>query len=75
MPRFVVFTVLLTLASAELGHAGVLVSRDYLNFGDGLITFDPDTNLEWLDVPLTTNPSIEDIDARLLPTGDLGGDG
>ena len=41
--------------------ASALISRDLFNAGDGKITFDPATNLEWLDLPLTTNLGYVDI--------------
>ena len=39
----------------------VLISQDLSAPGDGLITFDTDTNLQWLDVTATLNLSYDDL--------------
>ncbi|MCJ7600607.1 MAG: hypothetical protein MUO63_03785 [Desulfobulbaceae bacterium] len=45
---------------------GSLVSRDLApGSGDGLITFDPLTGLEWLDLPATQNLSYAAISTAL----------
>lgn len=38
-----------------------LVTRDLFEVGDGLITFDPRTNREWLDLTQTINYSVNDV--------------
>jgi len=38
-----------------------LLEQDLFSSGDGLITFDEDTELEWLDLTATTNLSFEDV--------------
>jgi hypothetical protein len=40
---------------------GALVEIDFLSPGDGLITLDTDTNLEWLEVTLTINQSYNTV--------------
>lgn len=40
-----------------------LVERDYLTAGDGLITYDKSTGLEWLDVNFTQGLSILEVEA------------
>ena len=48
------------LLVAQSAHA-ILQSADLITVGDGLITFDTDTNLEWLDVTETVGLSYNDI--------------
>lgn len=63
---FVTFT-------AQTAWAGVmLVERSFLSGGDRLISYDPISMLEWLDVSYTVNNSFNTMVTRLLPTGDLG---
>ena len=40
-----------------------LVSEDFLTAGDGLLTLDTDTNLEWLDLTLTKGQSYNAVAA------------
>jgi hypothetical protein len=65
---------LLALAASlpALPAAAVLVSVDLFSAGDGLITRDTDTGLDWLDVPLTTSLSYDQIQAgagNWIPNG------
>jgi hypothetical protein len=39
--------------TAALASGATLVSRDWKASGDGLLTFDPTTNFEWLDISQT----------------------
>ena len=39
----------------------VLISADDPVFGVGSLTVDTDTGLEWLDIPITVNLSVDDI--------------
>ncbi|MCU7906672.1 MAG: hypothetical protein KZQ76_12670 [Candidatus Thiodiazotropha sp. (ex Epidulcina cf. delphinae)] len=57
---------LLTLALyASVSQAGLidLSERNYLSGGDGLITYDATTGLEWLDLTYTVGNSILDTEA------------
>lgn len=38
-----------------------LISRDLYSFGDGLLTYDTDTNLEWLDYTVTEGLTLADF--------------
>ena len=38
-----------------------LVERDWLSVGDGLITYDTETGIEWLDVPVTISKSYNEV--------------
>jgi hypothetical protein len=53
--------VLLTSLAVNSGQASTLSSQDLLHAGDGLVTFDSRTNLQWLDVPATQGVSQYDI--------------
>ena len=46
--------------------AGGLVAADYQTPGDALLTLDPDTGLEWLDLTLTAGWSYNEIVAGAL---------
>jgi hypothetical protein len=55
-----------------LPAAAQLVTVDLFSAGDGLITRDTDSGLDWLDVPLTTSLSYDQIQAgagNWIPTG------
>lgn len=56
LPRL--FTAGLLLAVLQTTASGALVSKDLNSVGDGLITHDEDTLLEWLDVTATQNMSV-----------------
>ena len=51
----------------------VFTSEDYLNAGDGLITRDSDSGLEWLDLTETTGMSYNQVIAELGAGGSLYG--
>ena len=51
---------------------GTLIQRDLVpGSGDGLLTLDDETGLEWLDVTATLGLSFDDVSAKLVPGGDL----
>ena len=52
---------------------GQLIATDYKVAGDGLLTRDFSSGLEWLDVPLTYNQSIDEVAAKLKPGGEFAG--
>ena len=61
------------LGTPPASHAALQV-QDFLVPGDGLVTYDTETQLRWLDVTYTTNQSYDDIMVRLAtPTDDLFG--
>ncbi|MGV7235258.1 MAG: hypothetical protein ACQ9ET_03275 [Nitrosomonadaceae bacterium] len=49
-----------------------LVQRDLFNNGDGLLTYDTDTKVEWLDISLTDNFSYNEIISGVGGWTDLG---
>ena len=49
---------------SSLSNAG-LIERDWQSAGDGLITYDESTGLEWLDITATQNRSYNDISSKL----------
>jgi len=67
MKHITLFTTILSLLFiTSVSHAALiseLSSRDYLTVGDGLITYDSSTGLEWLDLTLTRGNSIVDTEA------------
>lgn len=50
-----------------------VVSRDLLEPGDGLLTYDPASGREWLDLPVTYLMSIESVAAELTNGGSFEG--
>ncbi len=55
---------------ALMGLAGVqaaLVERDFESAGDAQLTYDTETGLEWLDLPLTAGLSFNDMSLLLAP--------
>lgn len=75
-------TLLLTILTASLSQAA-LIERDWLAPGDALLTYDPNTGLEWLDVSQTilsrfstsriTDEAADDAILQLQPGGALEG--
>jgi hypothetical protein len=62
-----------SLVVSFLGAAEAIAAlqiRDYLTSGDGLITYDTDTGLEWLDVTETLGISYDTMETRLADTAD-----
>lgn len=59
IPHLKIFATTLALVCAFTGSAhGALISRDLVSgSNDGLLTFDSDTNLEWLDLTETVGDS------------------
>lgn len=56
------------LASPIATPAATLVKRDFLTPGDGFITFDPATNLEWLAPSQTSNHAFDDAFVQAIRT-------
>ena len=56
----------LALGAANAGATAItdLSERDWLTSGDGLLTFDASTGLEWLDLSVTLGNSINDTEAE-----------
>jgi hypothetical protein len=68
-----VLTVGLFLIST-FGYANAyLVEEDLFTSGDGLITYDTDTGLYWLDLTLTTNLSYNEVLNEISEGGSLEG--
>jgi hypothetical protein len=59
----VIIASLLLIVSVQSKAA--LISVDYLSAGDGLITQDTDTGLQWLDLTYSTNISFNDMEVLL----------
>jgi len=47
------------------GANAELISTDFENEGDNLVTLDTDTGLEWLDLSLTRNQTMRNVDSIL----------
>lgn len=58
------------LVATSLDARAVLVEGDLVSSGDGMITLDTATGLEWLDVTATTNMSALDVLASSFVTTD-----
>ena len=67
-----VLTGILFLGLASSANA-LLIEADYINSGDGLITVDTVTGLEWLDLTETDGMSFNMVEAELLVGGSLFG--
>lgn len=62
MKRVLLLTAPLVFGVAAMGHANAsLVSRDLFTAGDGLITYDGDTGLSWLDLTATVGQSYNGV--------------
>lgn len=46
-------------------HA-VLIERDWLTENDALLTYDTESGLEWLDVPVTSDMSYNDVSSEII---------
>ena len=53
----------------SLGASAALVQGDWKASGDGLLTYDAGTGLEWLDVTVSVGDNIEAVEAKLSPGG------
>ncbi len=77
MPRTPMKPLLGAVTIALFLHAGtswaVLVSLNDAVFGVGAVTGDTDTGLEWLDLSITTNISLNALSAQLGPGGAFAG--
>jgi hypothetical protein len=63
-----VFAATLSLFCTSLS-ASTLSVRDWKNVGDGALTYDSSTNLEWLDLTQTVGQSVPYVDSQLGPGG------
>lgn len=61
MTRLASQTTALILFAIASSTQAALVERDWLSAGDSLITYDTETGLEWLDVPVTSNMTYNDV--------------
>lgn len=61
-----VLAVLLALGATSAANAA-LSSRDWLTAGDGLLTFDDQSNREWLDLSQTRIGTYNSVVGRLAP--------
>jgi hypothetical protein len=55
------FIVVINILAAPIAYGAPLSQRDLENTGDGLISYDEATQLEWLDLTLTVNISYDEI--------------
>jgi hypothetical protein len=62
--RTVLVTVLAILPFMAYASVDQLEERDWRSVGDGLITYDPTTQLEWLDLTFTSGNSILDTESE-----------
>lgn len=62
-----------SFALITLSANATLISKDLSSVGDGLITLDSDTNLEWLDLSQTAGRSYNDISSQLGVGGEFAG--
>ena len=65
--------VLLATFLVSISASATLISLDDPIFGVGAFTLDTTTGLEWLDVNLSTNRSVNDVSATLGAGGDFAG--
>lgn len=63
---------LLTLSFSISANAALLV-RDWQYVGDGSITYDSTTGLDWLDLPITSNLTYNYVSAQLSESGAYSG--
>ena len=63
----------LSLAIAVTSARSALIERDWIADGDGLITYDTATGLEWLDVPATANIPYSDVVATVNTSPEYAG--
>lgn len=68
--RFLITVVFACVLAVPKVAVAALVERDLYAPGDGLITYDTETNLEWLDLSQTAGMSYNDVKNR---TGALAG--
>ena len=64
---------LLLACNFAIAVADMPMPVDWKKPGDGLLTYDPATGLEWLDLSYTTNRSYNDIVSQLEPGGEFEG--
>lgn len=57
---------LLVVCGLASPTSAVLISTDWKSYGDGLLTLDTNTGLEWLDITATSNMSLMDLMPELL---------
>ena len=72
--RGVMGALLLSVAAYTAPAAAALMSVDLVSgSGDELLTLDPDTGLEWLDLTETIGMSYGEVSAQLAPGGSFEG--
>ena len=69
MKRIFVTWLLLGMCVISTSSNAVLIEQDLSVTGDGLITFDDSTQLQWLDLSVTSNWSYNDVTAELSVGG------
>ena len=65
--------ILVTILFATNALGNSVSSRDWQAAGDGLLTFDAATNLEWLDSSVTTSTSYLEVESLIALGGTLDG--
>lgn len=65
--------ILTALLALSLSVDAALITRDLHTAGDGLITYDDFSGLEWLDLTETINRSRNEVASQLLPEGEFYG--
>lgn len=73
MNRYLTTIIAAALCFAPVTVPAELLERDWQTSGDGLLTYDTATGLEWLDVTLTVNMSYNDVTAQLGTGGTYAG--
>jgi hypothetical protein len=61
------------ITAAASTASATLTSSDWQNDGDGLLTIDSDTGLQWLDWSHTVNRSYNDVSSQLGDGGEFEG--
>jgi len=65
MKNFIGIAALVFAIQFSTSAKAELISTDFENQGDDLVTLDTDTGLEWLDLSLTRNNSMNNVNAVL----------
>jgi hypothetical protein len=72
-PLFLLFLIMIVLGLnifANNAHASIY-EHDLLTIGDGLLTYDDETGLQWLDLSKTAGMSYAQVQSLLTPSGAL----
>lgn len=67
------FPIVLLIIAVAGQASGQLVTRDWKAAGDGLLTYDSNSGLEWLDWTETAGRSYDDVAARFGAGGEFEG--